>query len=387
MRIRARAGLVVAWGVLLLVRGQVRGEDPHWVWQPRRTWVFAVSCTVYKYDKTLNMPKDGREDLALIAELKSRGVPGDHVVFLKDKDGTIARIRESFTALLHKTQHDDTLIFYFQGHGSRDIEKGRSTYYFVNYDCNDDHPDSFFYMKEVFDGIEKHFKGARVLLAADCCCSGGLIVEARSRHTSIAYACLPSVAAHNGSTGAWTYTDSLIRGFSGSALLDADGDRRITLRELAHYTERRMAFVERQKADFATFNGFDPDMELGPAPQKADDQLGRFVDARGDDGNWHRGEVDKAKEGKLHITFVDGDRAWVKSDAIRNAKFSEIPRGAHVLAKNEADGDKWQRAVIIKSYLGLHLVHFDGQKTALDDQWEARDAIKVTSEKATGTVP
>ena len=375
----AKSSLRLVLCVLLLLpsRGWAQ-EAPHSVWEPRRTWVFAVSCTVWKFDRSANMPPDGREDSKLIATFKSRGVPEDHIVFLKDQAGTLARIQSSFTELLGKTRPGDTLIFYFQGHGSRDVDGTKSTYYFLNYDCTNARDDSFFYVKDVFDTIEQHFKGARVLLTADCCCSGGLAVEARKRRTSIGYACLTSTFAHNGSTGAWTYTDSLIRGFSASPLVDLNGDSRIGLTELADYTEQRMAVVESQKAVFATFNGFDPHMEIARlAAPRSNPRLGHFIEARWDDGKWYKGEIDNAKDGKFHIAYFDGDKKWVTPKEIRPYTPKEWPKGTAIEARNESAKDRWQPAVVLMAFHGLHLVHFNGQDSNVENQWMPPDRIRV----------
>ena len=120
----AKFGLWLALSVLLIpALGQAQ-TPPHSIWEPGKTWVFAVSCVVWKFDQKLNMPKDGREDMRLMATFKARGVSEDHIVFLKDNAGTIANIKSSFAGLLDKTHPGDTLIFYFQGHGSRDVSGG-----------------------------------------------------------------------------------------------------------------------------------------------------------------------------------------------------------------------------------------------------------------------
>src|SRR5438128_3234996 len=79
---------------------------------PARTWLFAVSTVVWKFDHGGDFPKKGRHDGSLVATLQARGVPEGHIVFLKDQEGTLARIKESFVALLDRTRPGDTLIFY-----------------------------------------------------------------------------------------------------------------------------------------------------------------------------------------------------------------------------------------------------------------------------------
>ncbi|HLK61326.1 MAG TPA: hypothetical protein VKU00_32550 [Chthonomonadaceae bacterium] len=82
--------------------------------EPAKTWVFAVSSLVWKYDHGLNMPKKGREDIDFVRVFQNYGVPADHIVFLKDRQGTLKQINARFTELLEKTQSGGTLLFYFQ---------------------------------------------------------------------------------------------------------------------------------------------------------------------------------------------------------------------------------------------------------------------------------
>jgi hypothetical protein len=233
-------------------------------------------------------------------------------------------------------------------------------------------------MKDVYDIIEQHFKGARAFVVADCCCSGGLAVEAGKRHTPIAYAVLASTAAHNASTGAWTFTDSLIRGFGGNPIVDRTNDGHIGLTELANYTAQRMAVIETQRSVFATFNGFDPHMRIATvATARTDPHLGRFIEAQWNDGKWYRGEIDDAKDGKLHVTYADGDQKWVAAEETRPYQPKEWPPGTIVEARNDSDKNRWQPATVLRAFHGLHLVHFDGQDSKVEDQWEPPNAVRA----------
>ena len=350
-------------------------ESP--TWDPTKTWVFAVSATEWKYDRTLNMPRKGREDAELIATLKARGVPADHVAFLKDRQGTLAHIRTTFDALLARSHKSDLLIFYFQGHGNRDIVGRRSEYYFVNYDARDGNDNSFLYMGEVLQTIQTKFKGSHALLLADCCCSGGLLVEARKHPGPVALACLASVAAHNGSCGAWTYTDSLIRGLRGDPAADFDGDGAVTLRELQRYIEHRMAFVENQKTDYATFGGFDDGLRLSTAGRRPHPEYGRDVEVL-HSKTWERATVLDVTGGKYRVALAEGgERAGVPADKVREPHYKKFPIGTKVLAEN--DDDHWLPGTVVKVHLGLHYVHFDKDKSkdGLLSEWIGPDRIEV----------
>ena len=346
-------------------------------WDPAKTWVFAIGCTEWKYDHKLNQSKKARQDGVLVETLKARGVPAGQVVYLVDKQGTIAAIKKQFTEMLKKTNKGDFLIFYFQGHGSRDVSGGKSRYYFVNYDAKDEDANSFLYMHLVFDMIEAHFKGSHVLMTADCCCSGGMIEEAKKRKSGIAYCCLASVFAHNGSTGDWTYTKGLIKGFRGDAMTDVNGDGATTLGELFHAIELEMAYVEKQKSSFVVVNGFDPAMKIAGAKKKNHADVGKFVEVH-QDGKWLLSQVLDFKDDKFRICYVDfeNDYEWVAANRIRPVKPHHFEDGTKVRAQD--DDDKWHNAVVKRSLYGLHLVHFDHDKSSngVLDEWVGPERIR-----------
>lgn len=347
-------------------------------WEPAKTWVFAIGCTEWKYDRNLNGPKKGRLDNTFVNTLKGRGVPENQVVNLVDKQGTLAAIKKQFVELLTKTRKGDFLIFYFQGHGSRDVTGNKSRYYFINYDAKEGNDNSYLYTDLVFDLIEANFKGSHVLMTADCCCSGGMVGEARKRRSAIAYACLASVFAHNSSTGDWTFTKGLIKGFRGEAMMDGNGDGMVTLGEIFHAIELEMACIEKQKASFLTVNGFDPGMKVAAAKRKAHPDLGKFVEAN-QDGKWFLAQVVDFKDHKFRVCYVEyeNDREWVPAKRIRPVMPVHYDEGTKVRAKDE--DDKWRSGIVKRSLYGLHLVRFDYDKSSngVLDEWVSADRIKV----------
>src|ERR1700704_3546613 len=100
--------------VILLLASVARSEDAAPVWKPQRTWVFAVSATAWKFDRSAPLPRKSRHDEDLIKTFKARGVPEDHITFLKDKQGTIAQIHKLLPEMLKRTGPGDTVIVYFQ---------------------------------------------------------------------------------------------------------------------------------------------------------------------------------------------------------------------------------------------------------------------------------
>jgi hypothetical protein len=353
------------------------GAKPAAAWDPAKTFVFAVSATEWKYDHKLNMPKKGRHDIDLIAAFKARGVPADQVVFLKDGQGTLAAIRKAFSQVLGRTRPGDTLVFYFQGHGGRDLEKGRSRYYFVNYDAHGNDQKTYFYVSQLFDALDADFKGGQVLLTADCCYSGGLAEEAKRRKGKYPCACLTSVNAHNSSTGNWTYTDALIQGLKGEAVVDLDGDGTVTLEELHTHTDRLMAVAESQRAGFRVLDGFDARWQLSKARAKGHAEVGKFLEAK-QDGTWYRAQVVDVKGDKVKVAYLGyNETEWVARDRLREFHPKEHPAGTKLQAKD--DNDQWHPATVKEAFYGLHLIHFDHDKTkgGVLDEWVAPDRLKV----------
>ncbi len=73
-------------------------------------------------------------------------------------------------AVVRACEPGDTLIFYFCGHGVWDFRTDR--HFFANYDADGDSNDNSFDMCELYAELNASFRGATVLLLADCCYSG-----------------------------------------------------------------------------------------------------------------------------------------------------------------------------------------------------------------------
>src|SRR5688500_3463928 len=172
--------------ILILLCGHpclLMAESP--VWEPAKTWVFAVGVLQFDSPSLQTYPEEGRVDAQLIEALKKRGVPSEHIVFIKNEKATKTYITGELEELLKKTSQGDTLLVYYTGHGGRDYSDPKRPVNFITYDTA-----ANWTVSEMFDSIESNFKGARALLVADCCHSGGLAVEAASRSKKIGYGVL-----------------------------------------------------------------------------------------------------------------------------------------------------------------------------------------------------
>jgi hypothetical protein len=365
---RSTVGLLCAVGILA-VRPAAAQQD----WQPEKTWLFAVGVLEWKDGKdwpAMESAKNNRRDVQLVEHFKAQGVPKSRIAYLQDAQATLRSIDTALNNLLEKTAADDTLILYYTGHGFRDHAKQRV--YFANYDATSGR--DAWPVDTMFDTIERRFRGQRALLLADCCFSGALADEASRRKSPIAYACLCSSFSHNTSTGNWTFTDLLLQGLRGSPFADEDGDRVIEWEELARWSMREMAFIERQKSVFAAGDQFDPRFKLAPARGARAGRMGEHVEVEWRN-QWYRAQVLASRGDELKIHYVDDDDSWdewVRPDRVRPFRPASFKPGSQVLVKSEG---KWYPATVRRAWYGLHLVHYDDYSNEWNE-WVGPQSIR-----------
>ena len=349
-------------------------------WEPARTWVFAVGILEWQHsDVYASFPAamPNRADRRLIEAIKVAGVPEKQVVFLVDQQATLANIRREFKAQLGRTREGDMLIFYFAGHGSRDRDSGKT--YFANYDAKG--YKSHWAVKEIFAELVNEFNGDQVLMLADCCHSGALYDEALKNKDDLSCGCLTSAYSHNTSTGNWTFTEALLKGFTGSPLVDANADGEVTLRETATYAERDMAFLEHQKAMFVATGDVDAQMALADTNGEPEEGLWRRVEAQWK-GKWYPAQVIGVSGEQSRIHYVGFEKKWdewVPADRIRPPSVKNLAKGTRVSVLWDED-QKWYPATVMASQFGLAKVHYDGY-THEWDEWVGPRSIKVLKEE------
>ncbi len=367
-------------GALWIPAGPVFGdESPRW--NPSKTWVFAVGLLEWQhpeYWKPFPAAKINRRDEQLVRYFERAGVAQNHIRYLQDAAATKSRIITEFEKLLDETDEGDLLVFYFCGHGSRDRTNGGT--WFANYDAGAER-ESAWNVREIFESIEEHFSGRRALLLADCCHSGALYDEARKHHDSeIAYAVLTSSYSHNSSTGRWTFSDSVLAGLRGDPQVDLDGDRNVTLAEVAKHSETELAFVEGQKSMFFCTSGFPSKTVFVQAKEPLKAPLGARIEVEYK-GKWYKARTIETNGAQWKVHYINFDSSWdewVGRDRRRPYQPSQFAVGDKVLVQWEID-QKWYPATVRDSWYGLHFVRYDGYGASADE-WIGPHSIRLQGE-------
>jgi hypothetical protein len=351
-------------------------------WDLEHTWVFAVGILEWEHSEiyaSFPAAMKNRRDAQLVKYFKDAGVPRKHITYLQDAAATKEQIQRDFRALLDQTDKGDLLVFYFAGHGSRNVESGET--WLANYDA-DNSNESAWNVKSIFAAIDKHFSGNRVLMLADCCHSGALYEECRRRHRNdgdeeLAYAALTSSYSHNTSTGNWTYSDSVLAGLRGESQVDLNHDGVVELNEIAQYTDLELAFLEGQKSMFFAAPAFPRAAKLAEVEDEATPRVGQRVEVEYK-GRWYRAkikEVDGEQTQVHYVGYDDSWNEWVGPARLRPYQPAQFAEGDKVEVEWNQD-KKWYPATILKAWYGLHLVHYDNYESSTDE-WVGPGTIRL----------
>lgn len=384
--------VLLALAVLCAGPGAARGASPSpsaTEWQPAHTWVFYASICSWPAKAGLASFTGTRRDEDFVAQFKAAGVPGKNVVFLKDSAATHAAMRDGLAALAARAGAgpDDTLVFAFQGHGSRKL--------LFCYDYDAARPDeTVFHMDEIFPILDKSWKGRRLILIGDCCCSGSLrsvLAQFARQRPEVRVAALASATASNLSTGNWTFTEGLIRALRGDPIIDRDHDGRLSISEVDRFIHDQMKYKEDQLASLTLSANFEKDFVLraaasGPAAAVRDVpgayQIGDVLEARDQEGKWYPSEILDWKQAgnSYRVHFAGWDDKWdewVDAARLRPITKPKLNVGQHYEVKWQG---KWYPATLTKSVEDyFYFVHYENE-AGEDDEW-------ITPERARAARP
>lgn len=279
-------------------------------WQPDHTYVLVASITSWPAAAQLASFSSTRRDEDLVRAFEQAGVPRSHLVFLKDSQAKRPAILSQLHDLARQCQPQDSLLFYFQGHGEPGL--------FCTYDYESKRPqETALRVAELYPLLQS-WKGQRLFLVADCCSSGSLQTVVRQfeqGRPQVRVASLASATASNQSTGNWTFTEGLLRILGGDPLIDRNHDGQISVSEGQVFLHDQMKYKEDQLCSLALSRNFEPDFlwraaNPAPPPLAGAYSRGQILSAQDREGNWYRAEILDQKEGRYKVHYNGWDSKW-----------------------------------------------------------------------------
>lgn len=347
-------------------------------WDPLGTWVVIASSTRWADPELEAFSPLGRKDEVLAEALALRGVPIAQREVLLDRAATAESTLEALAQQVAEAPRGATFVFYFQGHGLFDGTR----YVLATADADTSRlSETGLGLSALFETLSLRTSEDRVLLLGDACNSGHLgALAAALTFAGIPALALTSADARSSSSASWVFTEALVDGLRGRALLDLDGDGRVTLLEVAAEARAGMRFREGQPIGLSRPSRAFADLTLGPSapldellsgPREATLEMRGDRFGRGDwvlvqrlDGRRDVARILGAQRGtegtptRLRVEYEDDNArlfGWAREDKADPIVFERWPIGT--LLRIE-DGDALRQAEVIASDDGLHLVRY-----------------------------
>lgn len=346
---------------------------------PGRTRVIVIGVLEWSDSGLSSFSPENRKDRELAAVFARHGVASSRIDLLLDQKASLASIRSVVRASLSRITPDETLVFYYAGHGLK-ADDGRV--YFANYDIDSSHPErTGFSVNELTDLLRSGFKGRSVWLLGDFCYSGAMAETARSLAAKGKSAvALTSAEASNVSSGNWTYTQTLIDALNGDPWLDLDKNQSITLGETVTAVREAMRFRESQRWGYVNFGA----AESGIIERAKNVKLRDGFAYPGRNGRrWALSRWDDLivpvkivgeKPGFVLAEIYSYSRKEeriVRVDDISSIPVQTIPVGTKLRVL--WGGKKWD-AKVLKSEDGMHYITYPGWPSYWDE-WITDDRI------------
>ncbi len=333
-------------------------------WNPPKTWVYFVGLLDWQDKEQFgSFPQKNRRDAILLDVLRQKGVPENQIVYLKDEQATIAKVKESFPKFLQKAREGDTIIVYFCGHGYKSADNEKT--FLATYDVGEN--TEGWRTDTIPAAIEKYFKGAKAMIMADNCFSGALAEDVKALpNPHVGFAVMTSALADSTSTANWTFTESLIYAFRGDGYVDLNRDGKITFAELEKNAENNMQFGEKQAAAFEFSENFDKQGVVSISDQKTGSRIGERVEAYSVDG-WYKGFIRDEKDGKFLVRYYgyeESDDEWVTAKQIRKSISNRFSKDSKVEVNWKGT---WYPAKILEKRNNKYFIHYEGYDNSWDE--------------------
>ena len=329
-----------------------------------------VSLVEWEDTSIPTFEKDGRIDSKIIDFFKKNGIPSSQILYLKDKQANTNAVRAELINFLKKAKKDDNLFFYYSGHG------------YVNDDdkvCFTTYKGEDWSAEEIVSNVNTYFAGNKAFFTADCCNSGGL-ADATQKYPKREYVALNSVVPTSKSTGNWTFSNALLYGLEGKNFIDFNNNGIISVAELAKYIDEEMAVVEGQKAYYHIPNSMKNWVVTKNVPVKKNLLVGSrvMVDYDGQDYMGFVEDADAKNNFKVrYYSYTNNESEWIKLSQIKPVIFvNNFNIGTKVKAISSLD-DKWYTGKVIKKFLSLNLIHFDGYDSIWDEWVSTKNLEKI----------
>lgn len=359
--------LMIALALLASAPSQVAQRTQAESWDPAATRALVIGVLRWEDPSLATWPDAGRSDAVLVETLAKRGIPKDRINFLRNEAAGKKACMNALDAALKASRAGETLIFYYAGHGAR--EDGTTS--FLPYDNLSGGSLS---VREIGKRMAAGFKGSLVILLADCCYSGGLVEAADMIEKSgKAALVLASVVSSSTSTGAWTFTDSLIDIFAGRIAGDLS-DTGIGYDAAAAYVLENMKIADRQLACAYRTPSFPVNFSLALSSTTLVPARPVYREAF-DGKDWFPARILKIDGRKALVHYVGFDDEWdewLESDRLRLPEFAAFKKSTLVMV--EWSGE-WYPAKVLDVKDGFHLVTYDGYGPEWDE-WVSSPRIK-----------
>ena len=134
-------------------------------------WLFVIGIEQYQYTNDITFAKRSAQMFTKVLQ-KVKGVPLNHTYMMLNHEASQANIKTNLKKMLRKVHPQDTIYFYYNGHGIP-IPKQRNEPYILAADSDPEYiqDEAFFALQNVYS-LLSHSKAKKVIAVIDSCFTG-----------------------------------------------------------------------------------------------------------------------------------------------------------------------------------------------------------------------